>query len=136
MTSRIQFLLTEFASKRTLQLSDSSDGQSVLVTARGCVVDVIDDVHRDELRALAHVGDLRPAESPDVSSGSWVSSTNRVDDFEWSVACHPDSGMVAVTSAIERSADADEFEAWLAHFVEQAEVTAAVLSDTPLHTLP
>jgi hypothetical protein len=133
MDDRVEQLLIEFASHRPgVSVAETPARGLVLLVDDRCVVIVIDDTHADVLRACAHIGDVAPAHVSRGTAHEWASCTREVDGFGWSVACHVESGAMAITSDVPRSIDAIAFDAWLQRYVERVRASAGAFA-THLH---
>ena len=128
MGNRIDLLLNEFADRHegTQVLVDGQD-HPVLVVDERWVVCFIDDASSGHIRAFADIARVAPSATPvDPGQDEWVSETRTVDEFEWSIACHVETGSMVLSAAVASAADGGAFDAWLECFLMRLRPMAAL----------
>ena len=128
MGNRIDLLLNEFAGRHegTRVVVDEQDNPVLVVDERWAVC-FIDDALSGHMRAFADITRVAPSDAPaDPGQDEWVSETRTVDEFEWSIACHVESGSMVLSAAVASAANGGAFDAWLECFLQRLRPMAAV----------
>jgi hypothetical protein len=129
MKDRVEQLLIEFASRHLdVGVAQTPTRDLVLLTDDGRVVNVVEDTAAETLRASAHIGSVAPVDDAAGVPREWASNTRRIDGFEWSVACHIETGAMAVTSTVPRHIDAAAFDEWLRRFLDRVRASAGLFA--------
>lgn len=135
MSNRLDLLLTAFAAGHTgTQVADLAETGRFLTVDDRWVISFIDDTAVGSLRAVSQIGRVAGPATGAPPTREWATQTRTVDGFEWSIACHVESGAVVITASTAHTADAVAFDAWLERFVQRLRSTAGVLSGTPIAT--
>ena len=127
MSNRIDLLLNEFVDRHegTRTVTDEQ-GNPVLLVDERWVVCLIDDASSGTTRAFADIARVAGSDTAAASDqDEWVSETRTVDGFEWSIACHVESGAMVITAALASAADGGAFDTWLECFLERLRPMAA-----------
>jgi len=133
MSNRLGLLLTEFAARHAgTQVADTAETGLVLLVDERWVVSLIDDAAAGRLQAVAQIGRVAGSATAVAPTRDWAAQTRMVDGFEWSIACHVESGAVVITASTADAADAVAFDAWLDHFLQRLRSAGGVLSGTPI----
>jgi len=100
-------------------------GDPVLLVDERWVVCLIDDASSGTIRAFVDIARVAGSDTAAAPDQEWVSETRTVDGFEWSIACHVESGAMVITAAVASAADGGAFDRWLEGFLERLRPMAA-----------
>ena len=126
MSNRIDLMVNEFVSRHEgTRVVIDEQGNPVLLVDERWVVCLIDDPSLGTIRAFADIARVAGSDTATDPDQEWVSETRAVDGFEWSIACHVESGAMVITAAVASSADGGAFDTWLECFLERLRPMAA-----------
>ena len=120
MGNRIDLLLGEFVARHDgTRVATDELGHPVLLVDERWVVCFIDDASSGDIRAYADIARVAGSDAATSPDEEWVSETRTLDGFEWSSACHVESGSMVLTAGWASATDGSAFDTWLECFLER-----------------